>query len=111
ALPEERRVYVALIWPLAQCKFLPSDLSGSVHPWVRWEPSLERVLHHCVVAYFCLLMLAFTPAAVRAQAFQTTAPYAFLIDYDTGTVLLEKNPDTLMSPASTSKLMTAELVF
>ena len=46
-----------------------------------------------------------------AQAFTTTAPYALLMDYDTRTVLFEKAADDLMAPASTAKIMTAELVF
>ncbi len=51
-------------------------------------------------------------APARAQSpFQTTAPQAFLIDAETGSVLFEKNPDTLVTPASTVKIMTAELVF
>ena len=53
------------------------------------------------------------PAAAQAQKkdeFQTSAPYAILIEADSGTVLFEKNPDKLNPPASMSKLMTAELV-
>jgi len=42
--------------------------------------------------------------------FQTVAPYAILIDADTGTVLFEKNADKLNPPASMSKLMTVEVV-
>jgi D-alanyl-D-alanine carboxypeptidase (penicillin-binding protein 5/6) len=69
------------------------------------------VLHRCVTALLTVLALGVAIATTRAQGFQTAAPFAFLMDYDTGTVLLEKNADTLMAPASTSKLMTAELVF
>jgi D-alanyl-D-alanine carboxypeptidase (penicillin-binding protein 5/6) len=47
----------------------------------------------------------------RAQSFQTTAPFALLMDYESGAVLFEKNADELMGPASNSKLMTAEIVF
>jgi D-alanyl-D-alanine carboxypeptidase (penicillin-binding protein 5/6) len=46
-----------------------------------------------------------------AEGFQTAAPFAILIDADSGTVLFEKNADQLMFPASLSKLMTAEVVF
>ncbi|MBK9083101.1 MAG: D-alanyl-D-alanine carboxypeptidase [Rhizobiales bacterium] len=45
------------------------------------------------------------------QAFQTAAPQAILVDYDSGAVLFEKDADSLVSPASTAKIMTAELVF
>jgi D-alanyl-D-alanine carboxypeptidase (penicillin-binding protein 5/6) len=41
----------------------------------------------------------------------TTIPRAILMDARTGLVFYEKNADELMAPASTSKLMTALLVF
>jgi D-alanyl-D-alanine carboxypeptidase (penicillin-binding protein 5/6) len=43
--------------------------------------------------------------------FQTAAPHAILIEAETGTVLFEKNADTLVAPASLAKLMTQETVF
>lgn len=46
-----------------------------------------------------------------AQPFQTSAPTAILIDAESRSVLYEKNADTLISPASLAKIMTAELVF
>lgn len=45
------------------------------------------------------------------QAFQTSVPSAILIDADSQTVLFEKNADAPEIPASTAKIMTAELVF
>ena len=50
-------------------------------------------------------------AAPGTGEFQTIAPFAFLMDADTGTVLFEKNADAPMVPASTTKIMTAEIVF
>ena len=41
----------------------------------------------------------------------TSAKYAILIDHDTGRVLLSKNSNIAMSPASMSKLMTIYLTF
>ncbi len=62
-----------------------------------------------------LLLVFFGPclcAPARAQApFQTSAPYALLMDADTGSVLFEKSSDTPVTPASTAKVMTAELIF
>ena len=49
--------------------------------------------------------------ATLAEAFETTAREALLIDAETGAVLLVKNPDDPMPPASMSKLMTAYMVF
>ncbi len=48
---------------------------------------------------------------VKKDEFQTSAPYAILIDSDNGTVLFEKAADTPTAPSSLAKLMTAELVF
>jgi D-alanyl-D-alanine carboxypeptidase (penicillin-binding protein 5/6) len=47
----------------------------------------------------------------QAQTYQSSAPFALLMDYDSGAVLFEKNADELMAPASLSKLMTLEIVF
>ncbi|HLW93086.1 MAG TPA: D-alanyl-D-alanine carboxypeptidase family protein [Roseiarcus sp.] len=46
-----------------------------------------------------------------AQSFQSSAAFAYLMDYESGAALYEKNADALMAPASMSKLMTAEIVF
>lgn len=65
----------------------------------------KRVL--CVAA--ALVLSALAPA--RAQTITTSAPFAILVDADSGSVLFEKNADDLMSPASMVKVMTAELAF
>ncbi|MEA2927579.1 MAG: hypothetical protein QOG38_7 [Hyphomicrobiales bacterium] len=62
-----------------------------------------------------LTAAAMVPGAAQVPkkdetTFQTSAPYAILIDADTGTVLFEKNADKLNPPASMSKLMTVEVV-
>ncbi|MEK9662435.1 MAG: D-alanyl-D-alanine carboxypeptidase family protein [Alphaproteobacteria bacterium] len=46
-----------------------------------------------------------------ALDFSTAAKQAILLDYDTGTVLFEKNADEVMFPASMTKIMTAMLAF
>ena len=58
-----------------------------------------------------LVFLLALAGNTSAQPIQTLAPYAILIDADTHTILLEKDADGLMAPASTAKLMTAEIVF
>ena len=50
-------------------------------------------------------------AAAPVQAFETAAKSAIMLDYRTGQVLLAKDPDLSLPPASMSKLMTAYLVF
>jgi len=49
--------------------------------------------------------------AAHAQAFETTAEYAVLMDGDSKTVLWEKQSDVPMHPASMSKLMTLSMLF
>jgi D-alanyl-D-alanine carboxypeptidase (penicillin-binding protein 5/6) len=51
------------------------------------------------------------PAPKPGEAYNTAAPYAILIEAESGSVLLEKGADILVAPASLSKLMTAEVVF
>jgi D-alanyl-D-alanine carboxypeptidase (penicillin-binding protein 5/6) len=46
-----------------------------------------------------------------AGEFETTAPYVLLMDAESGTVLFEKNADSLTPPSSMAKMMTAEIVF
>ncbi|WP_288900589.1 D-alanyl-D-alanine carboxypeptidase family protein [uncultured Sneathiella sp.] len=58
----------------------------------------------------CLCLTLFAGGAA-AQSIETPAREAFVYDMNTGTVLLEKNADELMSPASMSKLMTVTMVF
>jgi D-alanyl-D-alanine carboxypeptidase (penicillin-binding protein 5/6) len=60
-----------------------------------------------LTALFALAALAGT----SAQTITTSAKFALLEDYDTGTVLFDKAADDPMVPASMSKLMVAELVF
>ena len=47
----------------------------------------------------------------KANAIEFKAPQAYMVDFDTGAILLEKNADQQMVPSSMSKIMTAHLVF
>lgn len=49
--------------------------------------------------------------SAHALPFETKAPQALLIDDRSGSVLLSKQPDKPIPPASLAKLMTAEVVF
>jgi len=60
----------------------------------------------------CFLLLIFAPVRVgHADTLTTTAKQAIIIDYDTGTVLFEKNADEKTPTSSMSKVMTMYLVF
>ena len=50
-------------------------------------------------------------AGARDDSFSTAAGFALIEDFDSGSVLFEKNADNPMPPASMAKLMTAEVVF
>ena len=54
---------------------------------------------------------AATAAATPAAGIDTGAAHAFIIEAETGAVLLDKGADERMPPASMSKMMTAYLVF
>jgi D-alanyl-D-alanine carboxypeptidase (penicillin-binding protein 5/6) len=56
------------------------------------------------------LMRAEAQLPKKEDTFNISAPYAILIDYESGTVLFEKNADQLMEPSSMAKLMTVEVV-
>ncbi len=57
-----------------------------------------------------LVLIAALLAGGRAGAIETMAREAFLIDMTTESVLIEKNADVPMAPASMSKLMTVYMV-
>lgn len=51
------------------------------------------------------------PAITPIGPFATSAQYAFIMDYNTGTVLLDKLADQPMHPSSLTKIMTCYIVF
>jgi D-alanyl-D-alanine carboxypeptidase (penicillin-binding protein 5/6) len=61
-----------------------------------------------ILGLLATLALALAPGA---QAYETLARAAILIDHDTGQVLYAKNADEALPPASMSKLMTVLMVF
>lgn len=56
---------------------------------------------------FCLYL----PAAAQSSVFDTPAPHAIIMDYETGQILFEKDARRAIAPASMTKIMTAEMVF
>lgn len=66
---------------------------------------MRRLISAGIAVLMPLLM------ALPAAAFETRATSAFIIDQTTGTVLLAKNADEMLPPASMSKLMTLYIAF
>ncbi|KQK31749.1 D-alanyl-D-alanine carboxypeptidase [Bosea thiooxidans] len=58
-----------------------------------------------------VLAMASLAAAGHAQSFQSPAPFAILLDSESGAVLYEKAADELMVPASMAKLATVLVAF
>ena len=56
-------------------------------------------------------IVSLVATALPAAAIETIAREAVLVDMATDAVLFEKNSETLMPPASMSKMMTANMVF
>ena len=51
------------------------------------------------------------PSVAMAQAFETNATAAWVIDHNTGQILLDHNADLPLPPASMSKIMTLNMTF
>ncbi len=57
-----------------------------------------------------LLVVGVSFSTAQAQI-ETNATYAYMEDFDTGTVLMNKGGDVVMHPSSMSKLMTSYVVY
>jgi len=71
----------------------------------------NTVIQFIVFVAAVLAGLAANMGVPAQAAFQSEAPYAFLMDHETGAVLYNKRGDEPMPPASMSKLMTLAVVF
>lgn len=82
-------------------------MAGAVSRAMLW---LCHARHVVIAVAVAVIALGAAPLAAQDR-FTITAPYAFLMDADSGAVLFEKRADELMAPASMSKLMTLVMVF
>jgi len=64
-----------------------------------------------IIAVLAAWLTALVPAAYAQVTFQTAAPFAILVDHESGTVLFQNDADGRMEPASMAKLMTVAVVF
>ena len=60
--------------------------------------------------FVCFVLIISLPARASADI-PTTATFVYVTDFQTGRVLMEKQKDTPMKPASMAKIMTAYIVF
>ena len=68
---------------------------------------MKRVILLATAAAFSLT----STAPAKAPPFETPARVAYLIDLSSGAVLLSKNADVRMPPASMAKMMTTNVAF
>ena len=86
-----------------------------------WGFSMQHVLNKRIYHLLrCALTAAILPSLTmglmgalpaHAQGFETAATAAYVIDHNTGQVLLDHNADLPLPPASMSKLMTLLMTF
>lgn len=63
-----------------------------------------------LLAIFAILLSLVAPAQAQV-GFDTNARFAILMDYESGTVIFQKDADERLEPASMTKLMTLAVVF
>ena len=76
-------------------------------------PSIKRRLIGAGIMAIILSVLPINALTVNAwaQDFDSLAPHAIIMDYESGEILYEKDARKSVAPASMTKIMTAELVF
>ena len=72
---------------------------------------MNNILKSTLTSLSVLALSSFVVVVATAEVIDTKAREAILIDPSTGTVILNKNADEQMPPASMGKLMTAYLLF
>ncbi|MCB1350386.1 MAG: hypothetical protein KDK11_17780, partial [Maritimibacter sp.] len=89
------------------CPYVPPLPAHRVAPLPARRVAALPTRRGAALATFLLLaLLPVLLSALPARAFETKARAAVVYDLTTNTVLLEKNADTPLPPASMSKLMT-----
>ena len=69
-------------------------------------------MRFCVAVGAALLSFMSVGSAIsKAAEIDTSAEFAFVTDFGSGKVLMEKQPDALMKPASMAKIMTVYIAF
>lgn len=74
-------------------------------------PHALPLLIRCAASFLAALGLSLSGGIATAQGYETEASAAYVIDHNSGQVLLAHNADVPMPPASMSKLMTLLMAF
>lgn len=69
------------------------------------------MLRALLLTFFLCAALTHSVFAQDDSFFETPAPHAIIMDYDTGLILFEKDARRPLPPASMTKIMTAEMIF
>ncbi len=73
---------------------------------------VKAMTRTCVAVAGLMMMTGLVSPATKASAeVPTVAEYVFVTDFESGRVLLEKQKEQAMKPASMAKIMTAYIVF
>lgn len=80
-------------------------------PFREWLREASGARSALILAFLCLAAALPSPAHAQAEGPAIASPSAILVDYESGTVLFERNADAPMAPASLNNLMTMEVVF
>ena len=65
----------------------------------------------CFRVVLAAIMACWLAQSAGAAEIDTSAEYAYVTDFGSGKVLMERNPDALMKPASMAKIMTVYIAF
>ena len=76
-----------------------------------WRRSILKASRLAVATLAAHGLVASRVGPVAAQSLQTNLAHVILVDSATGSVLFQRGADDPMTPASTAKIMTADLVF
>jgi D-alanyl-D-alanine carboxypeptidase (penicillin-binding protein 5/6) len=88
-----------------------TDRLQSFRPRSLWGRGLAALMIAGLVASAAAAPSAIGLVGGKKDDFQTAAPYAIMIEAETGAILFEKNADVPTPPSSMAKLMTTEVVF
>lgn len=68
-------------------------------------------LRSALIGAVFAMAIAMPALPAGSQQIETAAPHAYVVDDTTGTIILSKEAETALAPASMAKLMTLEIVF